>query len=121
MLYVHQNDEGGAFFMNIMLLVIGCFFDGGTAMILLAPLLVPTAIAMEIDLIHFGIILCINLAIAGFSPPFGSMMFVTTSITKAKIEDYVRESLPFLAVLILVLIIITYLPKVTMFLPNLLS
>ena len=107
--------------VNIMLLVVGCFFDGGAAMVLLAPLLVPTAMAMDIDLVHFGIVMCINLAIAGFSPPFGSMMFVTTSITKTKIEDYIKESWPYLAVLILVLIILTYLPQVTMLIPNLLS
>ncbi|MCM3759898.1 TRAP transporter large permease [Alkalihalobacillus oceani] len=107
--------------VNIMLIVIGYFFDGGAAMILLAPLLVPTAIAMDIDLVHFGIVMCINLAIAGFSPPFGSMMFVTTSITNTKVEDYIKESWPYLAVLVLVLLILTYLPQVTMFLPNLLS
>ena len=90
-------------------------------MVLLAPLLVPTAMAMDIDLIYFGIIMAINLTIAGFTPPFGSMMFVTTSITNTKIEDYIRESLPYIAVLVLVLIILSYLPQITMLIPNLLS
>ena len=107
--------------VNIMLIIIGCFFDGGAAMVLLAPLLVPTAIAMDIDLIHFGIIMCINLTIAGFSPPFGSMMFVTTAVTNIKIESYIKEAWSYLAVLILVLLILTYLPQITMFIPNLLS
>ena len=107
--------------VNILLIIIGCFFDGGAAMVLLAPLLVPTAMAMDIDLIYFGIIMAINLTIAGFTPPFGSMMFVTTSITNTKIEDYIRESLPYIAVLVLVLIILSYLPQITMLIPNLLS
>ena len=107
--------------VNILLIIIGCFFDGGAAMVLLAPLLVPTALAREIDLIYFGIIMAINLTIAGFTPPFGSMMFVTTSITNTKIEDYIRESLPYIAVLVLVLIILSYLPQITMLIPNLLS
>lgn len=107
--------------VNILLIIIGCFFDGGAAMVLLAPLLVPTAMAMDIDLIHFGIIMAINLTIAGFTPPFGSMMFVTTSITNTKMEDYIRESLPYIAVLVLVLIILSYLPQITMLIPNLLS
>lgn len=107
--------------VNILLIIIGCFFDGGAAMVLLAPLLVPTAMAMDIDLIYFGIIMAINLTIAGFTPPFGSMMFVTTSITNTKMEDYIRESLPYIAVLVLVLIILSYLPQITMLIPNLLS
>lgn len=107
--------------VNILLIIVGLFFDGGAAMVLLGPLLIPTAVAMGIDLIHFGIILCINLTIGGFSPPFGSMMFVTTSITNTKIEDYIKESLPYLGVLIIILLILTYLPQVTMFVPNLLS
>lgn len=107
--------------VNILLLVIGCFFDGGAAMILLAPLLVPAAETLGVNLIHFGIVMCINLTIAGITPPFGSMMFVATSITGCTIEDYTKDALPYIILLIITLLILTYIPKVTLFIPNLLS
>ena len=107
--------------ITVMLLAIGCFFEGGAAMVLLAPLLVPAVSAAGIDLIHFGIVMCINLTIAGFTPPFGTMMFVTTSIADVKITDYVKESIPFLIVLVGMLFVFIFIPQVVMFIPNLLA
>ena len=107
--------------VNILLLIVGMFFDGGAAMILLAPLLVPAASALGIDLVHFGIVLAINLTIAGMTPPFGAMMFVSTSITGTKIEDYTREALPYIGQLIFCLLLCTYIPQIVTFLPNLLA
>lgn len=107
--------------VNLLLLVIGMFFDGGAAMILLAPLLVPAAQALGIDLIHFGIVLSINLTIAGMTPPFGSMMFVSTSITGTKIEAYTKDALPYIAQLIICLILVTYIPQIVTWLPNLMG
>jgi len=107
--------------VNLMLLFIGMFFDGGAAMILLAPLLAPVAQALGIDLIHFGIVMCINLTIAGFSPPFGSQMFTTCSITSCSIESYMKESWPYLLTMFGVLLILTYIPGIVMLVPNLLS
>ncbi len=109
------------FVINIFLLIVGCFFEGGAAMILLAPLLVPAVKAMGIDLIHFGIVMCFNLTVAGFTPPFGTMMFVTTSIANVKISDYVKECLPFAIALIATLFLITYVPQTVMWLPALLK
>ena len=107
--------------VNILLLIVGMFFDGGAAMILLAPLLVPVASALGIDLIHFGLVLSFNLTIAGMTPPFGAMMFVATSITGTRIEDYTREAIPFILQLIFCLLLFTYIPQIVMFLPNLLG
>lgn len=107
--------------INVMLLIIGCFFEGGAAMVLLAPILVPVVDAMGIDLLFFGIIMSVNLVISGFTPPFGTMMFVTTSITGLTIDKYIRECWPFLLVLILVVFLLTFMPSVILFLPNLLS
>ncbi len=107
--------------VNIMLLLVGCFFDGGAAMILLAPLLVPVADAMGINLIHFGIVMCINLTIAGFTPPFGSQMFTTCAITGCSIEKYAKEAIPFILTLVAVLLCLTYIPDIVMLVPNLLS
>lgn len=75
--------------------------------------------ALGIDLIHFGIVLAVNLTIAGMTPPFGAMMFVSTSITGTKIEDYTRDALPYIGQLIICLLLITYIPQIVTFLPNL--
>ena len=107
--------------VNIMLIIVGCFFDGGAAMILIAPLLVPVAQNMGIDLIHFGMILCINLTIAGVTPPFGNMMFISTSIAKVKIEDYTKEALPYIIALFIVLALVTYIPEISLLVPHLLA
>ena len=90
-------------------------------MILTAPLLVPAAKAFGIDLIQFGIVMCINLTIAGFTPPFGSMMFVTTSIADVKIQDYTKEALPFIASLVVVLLLLTFIPGIVLLGPRLLG
>lgn len=105
--------------INLVLLFIGFFFEGGAAMVLMAPLFVPVAKAMGIDLVHFGILMSINLTIAGFTPPIGTMMFITLSIARVRMEDYVRKAWPFLLVLISVLLLITFVPGIVLFLPNL--
>ncbi len=107
--------------VNILLIVIGMFFDGGAAMILLAPLLVPAAQNMGINLIHFGLVLSLNLTIAGMSPPFGAMMFVSTSITGTTIGEYTKACIPYMLLMIGNLLLFTYVPQIVMFLPNLLS
>ena len=106
---------------NVLLLILGMFFDGGAAMILVAPLLVPAAESFDIDLIHFGIVMCINLTMAGFTPPFGSQMFITTSIAGVKIEDYAKEALPFIGALIGVLLLLTFVPGIILLGPKLLG
>jgi len=107
--------------VNILLLMIGMFFDGGAAMILLAPLLVPAARELGIDLVHFGLVLSINLTIAGMSPPFGAMMFVSTSITGTTIAEYAKACIPYMALMIVCLLAFTFCPGIVTFLPNLLS
>jgi tripartite ATP-independent transporter DctM subunit len=109
------------FVINVFLLVLGCFFEGGAAMILLSPLLVPVIIALGIDVVHFGIVMSINLTIAGFSPPFGSMMYVVLAITGVKVESYIKECWPFMIGLMFALFLCTFVPDIVMFLPRLLS
>ena len=104
--------------INIFLLFVGFFFEGGAAMVLLAPILVPAVKAMGIDLVHFGIVMSVNLTIAGFTPPVGTMMFIVLAITKTKMEDYIRECWPFLIALVIVLMLITYFPWIVLVVPN---
>lgn len=105
--------------INFILLIVGCFFEGGAAMILLAPIFVPTILQAGIDPIYFGIVMSINLTIAGFTPPFGTMMFVTTSVAEVPLEEYIRECWPFLLALLAALVIVTLIPTISLLLPNL--
>nr|WP_321980880.1 TRAP transporter large permease [uncultured Cohaesibacter sp.] len=105
--------------INFLLLAVGCFFEGGAAMILLAPILLPVIRNAGIDPVHFGIVMSINLTIAGFTPPFGTMMFVTTSIAKVRLENYVKESWPFLIALLGCLFLLTFVPQIVLVVPNL--
>ncbi|YCI06159.1 TRAP transporter large permease (plasmid) [Ensifer sp. D2-11] len=103
--------------VNLLLLVIGFFFEGGSAIILMTPLLLPAATQMGIDPVHFGIILAVNLTIAGFTPPVGTMMFITISIAKVRIEDYVRQAWPFFIALVVALLLLTLIPAISLLLP----
>ena len=76
---------------------------------------------LGIDLVHFGIVMCINLTIAGFTPPFGSQMFTTCAITGCSIEKYAKQAIPFVAVLVAVLLLLTYIPGIVLLVPNLLA
>ncbi|WP_027721884.1 TRAP transporter large permease [Maridesulfovibrio zosterae] len=104
--------------INILLLVLGMFLEGGALLIIVAPLLVPLVKSMNIDLIHFGLIMIVNIMIGGITPPFGSMMFTTCAITGATVGEFIGEIWPFILALLVVLLIVTYMPSVVMFLPN---
>jgi len=106
--------------INVFLLLMGMFLEGGAVLIIVAPLLVPVMRMMGLDMIHFGLILIVNIMIGGITPPFGSMMFTTCSITKVPVGDFIREVWPFIIALLVVLLIVTYIPSIVLFLPNLL-
>ncbi|ADQ13964.1 TRAP transporter large permease [Halanaerobium hydrogeniformans] len=105
--------------INVLFLVVGMFLEGGAALIILAPLLVPVVTGLGVDPIHFGVVAIVNIMIGGITPPFGSMMFTSCSITGVAINDFVREVIPFILALIVALLVVTYLPGIVMFLPNL--
>jgi C4-dicarboxylate transporter DctM subunit len=100
--------------VNLVLLVIGCFLDPTSAILVFAPLLVPIAISLGIDPIHFGIIMTVNLAIGMFTPPFGLNIFVAQSVTGLPAHSLYRGVLPFVAVQITALAIITYVPAISL-------
>jgi TRAP-type transport system large permease protein len=106
--------------MNVFLLVIGMFIEGNAIMLVLIPILMPMIKALGIDPVHFGMVFIFNLAIGSLSPPMGTLMFTTCAITKVKIKDFIKESWPFYIVLLVCLMFITYIPAISLFLPNLL-
>ena len=107
--------------VNLFLLLMGMFFDTTAALIISPPLLLPAALALGINPIHFGIIICINITIGGISPPFGVVSFAVLSVCNAKMGRYIRQLTPFLVALLIVLALVTFVEPVSMFLPSLLG
>lgn len=105
--------------MNVVLLIVGMFLEGGAALIILAPLMVPIVKAAGIDLVHFGIVCNVNIMIGGLTPPFGSMMFTCVSITGCKMQEFIKECVPFIIALLIALLLLTYIPGISMLIPNL--
>ena len=105
--------------LNVFLLFIGMFLEGGAALIIVAPLLVPVVVALGIDPVHFGMIIIVNIMLGGVTPPFGSMMFTTCSVTQVRVGEFVKEVWPFILALLFALLVVTYVPGLVMFLPNL--
>lgn len=120
LLNVTQSKYVMLMIINILFLIMGMFLEGGAALIILAPLLVPVVTQLGVDPIHFGLICIVNIMIGGITPPFGSMMFTCCTITGCELQDFVRESIPFILALLVALILITYIPIITLILPNLL-
>lgn len=106
--------------INALLLVVGMFIEGGAAMIILTPLLLPAVLNLGVNPVHFGVIVIVNIMIGGVTPPFGSMMFTVCSILKVKVLDFVKEVIPLLLALLAVLLLLTYSEGLVLFLPNLL-
>ena len=107
------------FLINILLLIVGCFLESIAALVILTPILYPLIVKLGVDPLHFGIIACVNICIGTLTPPFGVCLFVSSGITGIPLEKIAKRALPFLAVLLVILLILTYLPQVTLFLPHL--
>ncbi|MEJ8325045.1 TRAP transporter large permease [Kosakonia sacchari] len=105
--------------INIMLLLLGTLMDMAPLILILTPVLLPVTNALGIDPVHFGMIMLVNLGIGLITPPVGSVLFVASAVSKQKIEQVVKAMLPFYAVLFLVLMLVTYIPAISLFLPKL--
>jgi C4-dicarboxylate transporter DctM subunit len=106
--------------VNILLLVAGMFMEPTGIILIMAPILFPIATQLGIDPVHLGIIMVVNLEIGMVTPPIGLNLFVTSGITKMSITQVARAALPWTLILLLFLVIVTYVPALTMTLPNLL-
>ena len=107
--------------INLILLVVGTFIDTISALVIFTPFLLPLAISVGVDPIHFGIILAVNLTIGMITPPVGVVLFVTTAIAKLTIREMMRDLTPMIVVLTAILAITTYWAGMVMFIPNLLK
>ena len=107
-------------FMNVLLLILGMVLDATPAILLMVPILWPVAQTYGIDAIQFGIIMCLNLMIGNLTPPVGMMLFVISNVGRVKLSSLYRSILPFVAVAIIALLLVTYVPSFSTFIPNLL-
>jgi C4-dicarboxylate transporter DctM subunit len=106
---------------NLILLVLGCFLEGTTILLVIVPVMLPAAKALGIDPVHFGVVAVVNIMIGLVTPPYGLLLFMMTQITGVRLKDLVREVIPFLAVMIAALALITYVPDLVLLLPRLLG
>ncbi|EAS2250760.1 TRAP transporter large permease [Salmonella enterica] len=107
--------------ITVFLLIIGAFMDIGPAILIFTPILLPIMAKLGVDPVHFGIIMIYNLAIGTITPPVGSGLYVGASVGKVKVEDVIKPLMPFYGAIIGVLLLITYIPEITLFLPRLLG
>ena len=105
--------------INLMLIVLGTAIEGTSALIILTPIFVPILTKLGIDPVHFGVVLVANLTIAGVTPPVGQMMFISSQVLKVPVDDYTVEVLPFLGAMMVVLVLLSVFPQLTLWLPNL--
>jgi tripartite ATP-independent transporter DctM subunit len=106
--------------LNIFLFVVGCFIESTAAQIILVPILMPMIINLGIDPVHFGIIMILNLMVGLMTPPVGLALYVLSSISKVPFERIAKVIWPYVLVLIGVLLVITFIPQLVMYVPNLL-
>ena len=106
---------------NLLLLALGCFLEGTTILLVIVPVLLPTAHALGIDPVHFGVVAVVNIMIGLVTPPYGLLLFMMMKIAGVPLKDLVREVLPFLAVMIGALALVTLVPDLVLFLPRLMG
>jgi len=104
---------------NLLLLVLGCFLEGTTILLIIVPVMLPTAQALGVDPVHFGVVAVVNIMIGLITPPYGLLLFMMVKIADVPLKDIVRDILPFLGVMIAALALITFVPELVLFLPRL--
>jgi C4-dicarboxylate transporter, DctM subunit len=107
--------------INLLMLALGCVLEGGAILLIIVPIFIPTAQAMGIDLVHFGVVVVVNAMLGLITPPYGLLLFVVANITGQPVGRIIRELLPFLGALFIALGIITFVPDFVLFLPRLLG
>ena len=104
--------------VNAVFLVLGCFLDVSVMLLVFVPMLIPTAKLLGVDLVHFGVVVVVNMMIGLVTPPFGMLLFVTNALTGIPLKDMVREGWAFIALLVLALLLMTLFPQIVLWLPQ---
>jgi len=114
-----SNKYAFLFLVNVVVLILGMFIDTATIQLIFVPILIPVARTLGIDLIHFGVVVTFNMMIGLCTPPFGMLLFITSSISGAPLKDIIREMMPQLVIMIIVLFVLTYIPWTVTYMPKL--
>jgi len=109
------------FWVNVILLVLGCLLEGSTIILVILPIFIPTAKALGIDLVHFGVVAVFNIMIGLVTPPYGLLLFIISAISGAPLRTIVRDTMPFVMAMIVALAIITFIPETVLWLPRLMG
>lgn len=104
--------------VNVVFLLLGCVLDVSTIQLVFVPMVLPLVNAFGIDLVHFGVIICLNMMIGLSTPPFGMLLFIVSGLGKVKISGVIREIIPMIVVMIALLLLITYVPQIVMWIPD---
>ncbi len=119
LLGISENPLALLLLLNVMFLVLGCFVDTIVLLLIVVPIVLPVAEAAGIDLVHFGVVVVLNMMIGLATPPFGMLLFTITGLTRTPMGPVIREVLPFIVVLVSVLMLCTFVPEVVLWLPGL--
>ena len=111
---VSDNPYVVLMFINLILLVVGCFLDTVPAIIVMAPMLLPTIESLGIDPVHFGVVMSVNLALGLCSPPYGCNLFVGAAVAKIKMESMFKYIVPYFIIGTITLFVITYVPAISL-------
>jgi tripartite ATP-independent transporter DctM subunit len=107
------------FVINIILLIVGTFMDITPAVLIFTPIFLPVVTSLGMHPVHFGIVMVLNLCIGLCTPPVGTILFVGSGIAKISVTQVIKPLLPFLVIMIIVLMLVSYIPEISMFLPRL--
>jgi tripartite ATP-independent transporter DctM subunit len=107
--------------MNVFLFIVGMFLDAGPAILILGPILGPTLIEMGVNPTHFAIVMCVNLTVGLATPPFGLVLFAASTVSRLSIGKIVRQMVPYWIVHVLVILLITFVPAISLTIPRLLG
>ena len=107
--------------VNVILLILGCVLEGTTILLIIVPVFIPTAKALGIDLVHFGVVVVVNIMLGLITPPYGLLLFIMTNIAGVPLRDIVRDALPFLWAMVAALVLITFVPETVLWLPRLMG
>src|SRR3954465_3347671 len=118
---LNPSASGFLLLVNIILLILGCLLEGSTILLVVVPIFIPTAKALGVDLVHFGVVVVVNIMIGLLTPPYGLLLFVLSSMTQQRLRLIVREAVPFITAAIIVLILITAMPDLVLWVPRLMG
>lgn len=121
MLGVTDNPFFLLLIINILFLLLGMIMDTSAITLVFIPIVLPLVVALDINLVHFGVMITLNMMIGLSTPPFGMLLFITSGVSKTPLREVIRETMPMVYVMISVLFLITYIPQIVLFLPKLMG